>query len=150
MGLIEKLKLLFKVKKPLGDAIDAVKEAKKTKKWFHFAVVLIGTLGSTAAALTGIIPPPAQLVAVTILQSLYNILRGADKADNNEVKGTLTTTEFWTTALSEMQKGIVSVQTGGINPEWLMTSSTIIGMLLAAGQNLAARAPDPAKPVEPS
>lgn len=145
MGFIEKLKLLFKIKRPAGDIIDAVAEAKKTKKWFHFAVTLIGTLATTAGALTGVVPPVTQLIVVTILQTLYNIVRGADKADNAEIKGTLKTTEFWLTGLAEIQKGILAAQGGGINPEWLAVSSTIIGMALAAGQNLAARAPDPNK-----
>ena len=142
MGFIEKIKWLFTIQKPAGQVIDAVAEAKKTKRWFHFAVTLIGTLGSTAAALTGVIPAPVQLVATTVLQSIYNIVRGADKADNAAVKGTLRTTEFWLTALTEIQKGIVAAQMGGINPEWLATSSTVVGMALAAGQNLAARKPE--------
>lgn len=149
MGLIEKLKLLFKVKKPAGELFDAVKEAKKTKKWFHFGVTVIGVLLSTAGALTGVIPPQTQLIITTILQTIYNIVRGADKADNHEIKGTLTTSEFWMTAATELQKGIVMAQTGGINPEWLATSSAVIGAALSFGQNLAARAPNPAKSVEP-
>ena len=143
MGFIQKIKLLFKVKKPVGDLIDAVQEAKKTKKWIHFGVTFLGILLSTIGSLTGIIPPQIQLIATTILQAIYNIVRGADKADNETVKGTLRTTEFWMTALTEVQKGVVATQMGGINPEWLAVSSTFIGMALAAGQNLAARAPNP-------
>jgi len=139
MGLIEKLKLLFKVKKPVEDVIDAAKAASKTRKWFSFVVTLVGTLGTTAAALTGVIPPQAQLVAVTVLQSLYNILRGADKAETSEIKGTLRTTEFWLTGLSEIQKTFVAFQTGGWYPEWMATATTVTGMALAAGQNLASR-----------
>jgi len=139
--LIEKMKLLFAIKKPAGEVIDAYKEAKSSKKWFHFAVVLVGTLGSTAAALTGVIPAQAQLIATTALQSIYNILRGADKSDTSEVKGVFRTTEFWLSALTEIQKSIVALQVGGINPEWLATTSAIVGTTLAAGQNLAARTP---------
>lgn len=139
MGLIEKLKLLFKVRKPLGEVADAVEEAKKTKKWVHFAVTLLGTLVTTALALKGVIPPVYQLIAVTVFQALYNIIRGADKADNAEIKGTLTTTEFWMTALAEVQKAFINLQTGGINPEWMVTSTAAIGAALAFGQNLAAR-----------
>lgn len=143
MGLIAKLKLLFEIQKPFGEAVDAVAEAKKTKKWVHFTVTLLGVLLSTVLALNGVIPPQYALIATTALQALYNIIRGADKADNEDIKGTLRTTEFWTTGLTEIQKGIVAVQTGGVSAEWLTMSSTIIGMALAAGQNLAARAPDP-------
>src|SRR5947207_321065 len=137
MGLIEKLKLLIKIKKPLGDAVSAVEEAKKTKKWFHFAVTLVGILGSTAAALTGVIPPQAALIATTILQTIYNVIRRADTADSTEIKGTFRTTEFYMTALTELQKGIVAAQTGGINAEWFSVSSAIIGLGLSLGQNLS-------------
>lgn len=146
MGLIDKLKLLFKIQKPVKEVIDEVTEAKRTKKWFHFAVTLIGTLGATAAAMTGLIPAQAQLIATTVLQALYNIVRGADKADTAEIKGTFRTTEFWLTALAEIQKGVVAAQQGGINPEWLATSSAIIGAALSLGQNLAARSITPAAP----
>jgi hypothetical protein len=149
MKLMEKLKLLFKIKKPAGDLIDAVQEAKKTKKWIHFTVTVIGILITTAGALTGYIPPQTQLIITTILQALYNIIRGADKADNETVKGTFRTTEFWMTGLTEIQKLIVVSQDNmfGINPEWLAMSSTLIGMALAFGQNLAARAPIKTDPV---
>lgn len=143
MGFLAKIKLLFLIKKPAGELVDAIAEAKKTKKWVHFTVTALGVLLSTVLALNGFIPPQYSLIATTVLQALYNIIRGADKADNEQIKGTLRTTEFWTTGLSEIQKGIVSTQAGGINPEWLAMSSTIIGMALAAGQNLAARAPNP-------
>lgn len=141
MSFIEKIKLLFKVKKPAGEIVDALQEAKKTKKWVHFTVTLLGILISTVAALAGVIPPQTQLIATTILQVIYNIVRGADKADNETIKGTLRTTEFYMTALTEMQKGIVMAQTGGINPEWFAMSSAIIGAALSFGQNLSARAP---------
>lgn len=149
MGFIDKIKLLFKIKTPAGQIIDAVAEAKKTKKWFHFGVTLVGTLASTVACLQGVISPQLSVVLATVLQTIYNIVRGADKADNDEVKGTFRTTEFWLTALTELQKGIIATQTAGVNPDWLATSSTIIGMALAAGQNLAARAPNPGAPVPP-
>jgi hypothetical protein len=142
MGLIEKLKLLIKIKKPVGEIVDAAKKAKETKKWLQFTVTLLGTLASTAAALTGVIPPQAQLIATTVLQALYNILRGAEKAESSDVKGTLRTTEFWMSGLTEVQKGLVSVQMGGINPEWMATSTALIGAALAFGQNLASRIPE--------
>lgn len=144
MGFIEKLKLLFKVKKPVSDVIEAVTEAKRTKKWLHFAVTLLGTLASTAGALTGVIPPQAQLIITTVLQALYNIMRGADKADSQEVKGTLRTTEFWLTGLTEAQKMFVGLH-AGIGSEWLSSAAMFTGAALAFGQNLASRTPETLK-----
>lgn len=141
MGFVEKIKLLFKVQKPAGEIVAAVKEAKKSKKWLHLSVVILGQLAATAGSLTGVIPPIAQLISVTVLQAAYNILRGADKADLAEVKGTFRTSEFWMTGLSEIQKSFVAFQTGGWYPEWMATAAAINGFALSLGQNLAARAP---------
>lgn len=141
MTLIEKIKLLFQIKKPVEDILDSAKEAKKNNKWFHFSVLLIGTIVTTLASLGGLLPPLVQLGIVTTLQCVYNILRGADKADNQEIKGTLLTTEFWTSALSEIQKALVAAHAGGLNPEWMTAATALSGAALAFGQNLAARAP---------
>ena len=139
MGFIEKMKLLFKIKGPVGDVLAAAKDAKKDRKWLHFTVVLLGSLIATAGALTGVIPPQAQLIAVTILNCLYNIIRGADKAEVAEIKGTFRTTEFWMTALGELQKGFVAFQTGGWYPELMAGMAAVSGAFLAAGQNLSTR-----------
>jgi hypothetical protein len=147
MGFIEKIKLLFKIQKPLGELAKSAKDVKTGWKTLKFWVTFLGTLASTAAALTGIIPPQVQLIVTTILQALYNIIRGAEKMESADAKGIFTTTEFALTALGEVQKGIVAAQMGGINPEWMAAATTIVGMALAAGQSLAAREPE--KPTTP-
>lgn len=147
LGFIAKIKLLFKMQKPLGELAKAGSEAKAGWKTLSFWVTFLGTLGSTAAALTGIIPAPAQLVITTVLQAVYNVLRGAQKMEDPSVKGLARTTEFWLTGLSEIQKGLVAFQAGGIQPEWHAAATTIVGMALAAGQNLAART-NPPTPVK--
>jgi len=139
MQLLEKLKLLFKIRRPVGELFDQIKDIKRGYKTIAFWVTLIGSILSTAAALTGVIPAPVQLVVTTVLTAFYNILRGAQKMEETAVRGTFRSTEVWLTALGEIQKGIVATQAGGINPEWLATASTIVGMSLAAGQNLAAQ-----------
>jgi hypothetical protein len=139
--IIQKLKLLISIRKPVGTITDAFAEVRKTKKYIHFAVTVLGSLLTALLALNGIIPPVYSLIATTVLQALYNIVRGLDKASSEEIKGTVRTTEFWMTGLNEVQKAVLAIQTAGINPEWLAASSTIIGMALAAGQNLAARTP---------
>lgn len=139
MGLIEKLKLLVKVRKPVGDVIEAAQTAKKTKKWFSFAITLIGTIGTTAGALAGVIPPQAQLIVTSVFQAIYNVLRGLEKAEGPEIKGTLRTTEFWMSGLTEAQKMFVALNTGGIDPVWMPTMTALVGAALSFGQNLAAR-----------
>ena len=142
VGLLEKLKWLLKIQRPAGEVITAVKEVKKSKKWFHFAVTLVGTLATTAAALTGVIPPDAQVIASSFLQAIYNIMRGADKADIVEVKGTLRTTEWWLASFTELQKAVVITKAGGVVAPWVEIFGGVINFgALALGQNLAARTP---------
>lgn len=141
MGFIEKIKLLFKIQKPLGELAKAGKDVKSGWKTLKFWITFTATLGSTAAALTGLIPAPAQAVAVSIINGIYNILRGAEKMESSDTKGLATTTEFWLTALTEAQKGIVAMEVGGINPALMTSLSMGVGALLAAGQNLASRIP---------
>ncbi len=101
MGFIEKIKLLFKIQKPAGEVVTAVQEVKKTRKWVHFTVTLIGVLMTTVAALADYISPQMQLIVSSLFQAVYNIMRGAEKSETNEVKGTFTTTEFWLSGFTE-------------------------------------------------
>lgn len=148
MSLIEKLKLLFKIRKPAGELLDQVKEVKRGWKTLSFWVTLLGSLASTASALSGIIPPQAQLIATTVLSAFYNMLRGLQKAEESTVRGVARSTEVWMGIFAEVQKGIVALNTGGINPEWMTTMSTINMMAMAAGQQLASLQPKPVTPVE--
>ncbi len=143
MGFLTKLKWMFKIQKPAGQVIVAVSEVRKTKKWVHFAVTVLGSLATTAGTLTGVIPPQIQMMAVSVLNALYNIVRGADKADDPTVKGPLCTTEFWVTALVESQKAFVTMHNGGVVAPWLeYTMSALNALSLIFGQNLAARTPE--------
>lgn len=153
MGLIAKLKLLLKIQKPAGQIIGQMKElndGKRGWKTLGFWVTLVGTLSSTTLALTGIIPAPVQLIVTTALQAIYNIMRGAQGADSLLIKGTLTTTEFGLSVLTEIQKGLVAVEAGGIRPEWMTAATGIVGASLAFGQNLACRAPAKEEPLTPA
>lgn len=143
MKLFEKLKLLFTIQKPAGEVIDAVAEVKKTKKWIHFTVTILGVALTTVGTLQGFVPPQTMLIVTSLLQAVYNVVRGADKADNADVKGTFRTTEFWMSALTEAQKALVVAHDGGISAAWITSATSLVGVALALGQNLAGRAPDP-------
>jgi len=150
MKLIDKLKLLFKVQKPAGEIVDAVAEVKKTKKWLHFTVTILGVALTTVGTLQGFVPPQTMLIVTSVLQAIYNVVRGADKADSTDVKGTFTTTEFWMSALTEAQKALVVAHDGGVSAPWIAGASSLVGFALSLGQNLAGRAPTPEKVETPS
>lgn len=139
MGAFAKLKLLFKYRKPLGQVAQAIGQAKKGWKTIAFWTTLVATCLTTVGALQGVIPPQAMVIATSVLTGFYNVLRGLQKAETPEIKGTLRTTEFGLTVLGEVQKTIVAIQSGGVNPEWLTTAATISAVTFGIGQNLAAR-----------
>lgn len=141
MGLIEKLKLLFKARKPATDIINQVQTIKSGWKTWQFWATLVGSLGALVASLQGIIPLEASLIATTALTFLYNVLRGATKADVVGVKPLLQTSEFWLSILGYAQTAILALQTGGIDPKWVMTASGFISAAIGMGQNLAAQQP---------
>ena len=143
MGLIEKLKLLFKARQPLTDIITEVKGIKAGYKTVPFWVTLLGTLLALVGALQGVIPATAALVVTTTLTFAYNVLRGATKANVPGQKPVLKTTEFWIGVLGFLTTAITSLQAGGINPAWMTTAMSIIGMAMAAAQNLSGQQPTP-------
>ncbi len=140
MKFLDKLKLLFVVQKPAGEIMDAVAEAKKTKKWIHFGATVLGIAISASAAWSGYMSPTTATIVTSALNAIYNIVRGADKADNADVKGTFTTTELWLSVLNEAQSFIVAAHTGGVKAPWLDNFSALVNFgSLALGQNLSAR-----------
>jgi hypothetical protein len=148
LGMFAKIKLLFKVSKPLGDTMKEIQQTKAGWKTPAFWTTLIGGLVSTVLALQGVIPPELSVVLTSVLTAIYNVLRGLKKHDDTVVKGPLITTEFLMTVLGEAQKGIVALHVAGINPKWMETFSTLVGVAFAAGQSLAARTPAPEAPTK--
>jgi hypothetical protein len=59
LGMFAKIKLLFKVSKPLGDTMKEIQQTKAGWKTPAFWTTLIGGLVSTVLALQGVIPPEA-------------------------------------------------------------------------------------------
>lgn len=146
MTFIDKIKLLFKSAKPVGEFVNQVKGARMKWKTIPFYVSIAGSLIGVIAALQGFIPATASVVITAVLTATYNILRGADKTDQVGVKPVLQTTEFWMGVGAILTNCIVTIQTAGVNPQWFTTALTIIGAAMAAGQNLAGNQPEAPKP----
>lgn len=146
MGIIEKIKLLFKASKPIGQFIGQVKGARMKYKTIPFWISLSGSGLSLIAALNGFIPVTAALIATAILTAAYNILRGLDKVNQEGIKPVLKTTEFWLGAGAIISAQLVNLQTAGISSGALVVAQTIIAAAMAAAQNLAAHQPSELPP----
>lgn len=141
--VINVIRVLFAVRKPLADIAGQAKEIKRGWKTPAFWVTLLGSLLAAVAALQGVIPATAALVAVSILTAVYNIVRGVKKSEESGARGIFRTTEFWMAALGEVSKAIVAMQTGGVNPEFFAALTSLVAVATTVAQNLAAREPMP-------
>lgn len=142
MGLIEKVKLLFKVQKPLGEVASAMKDAKKGWKTLSFWITLVGSLVSCVAALQGLIPAGVAVMISTGLTTLYNLLRGLQKVENENIPGAARTSEFWVGMLGILQTGLLELQTkGAMDDKWLVASLAVIAGGMASAQSMAGSKP---------
>lgn len=141
MGLISKLKLLFKTAKPVGEFVNQIKGAKLKYKTIPFWVSVLGSGLALVGSLQGFIPATVGVIITGALTAGYNILRGLDKADQVGVKPTWKTTEFWIGALGILSTQVTEIQTAGVNNETLMGISAVIAVAMALAQNLGAQQP---------
>lgn len=142
MGFLSKLKLLIKARKPIGEFVNQVKGAKLKYKTIPFWITLIGTGLSVVGAFQGVIPATAAAVITAVLTSGYNILRGADKMNQEGVKPPLKSTEFWVGAAGIISAGLMQIKAAGVNNEIITVLVSLIGGAMAVAQNLGAQQPD--------
>lgn len=142
MGLLKKLKLLFKTAKPVGQFIKQVQGARKKYKTIPFWVAILGSSLALVGSLQGFIPATAAVVATAILTAGYNILRGLDKADQTGVKVAWKSTEFWVGAMGIISTQLMEIKTAGVDNEVLTGVTAIIGGAMAVAQNIGAQQPE--------
>lgn len=146
MTLIDKIKLLFAIRKPVAELAGEVKTIKTGWKTVGFWVTVLGTLVTIPAYISGFIPATTALIISTILTILYNIVRSIQAA---QVEGTTVwykSTKFYVGILGILAAGFDSFKTGGINPAWMVTASGLIGAIMALSQNVAASNPSDVSP----
>jgi len=146
MSIIEKVKLLFAVKKPVAQLAAQVKQAKAGWNTLGFWISVTATLGALATAIAGYIPATTALIITTVIPMIYNILRAFRNAGADGITPPAQSTRFWVGILGMVSSGIVSLQTGGLHPEWLLSLNTILAAIMAAAQSVGAQpAPSEAK-----
>jgi hypothetical protein len=142
MNIIEKIKLLLRIRKPAEELAGELKGIKAGYKTLPFWVSVLATLGTLAATLTGYIPVTTALIISTVVGCLYNILRAIQNAQVEGVQHPLQSTRFWVGLLTIVTASIESLKSGGINPAWLATATTIIAAVMAAAQSVGAKQPE--------
>lgn len=149
MSLIDKIKLLFAIRKPVEDLAGEVKTLKSGWKTVGFWVTVLGTLVTIGTSLAGFLPASTALIISTVLTVLYNIVRSIQAA---QVEGTTTwykSTKFYVGLLGIVAAALEAFKTGGINPAWMVSASGLIGTIMALSQSVAASNPSDASTVAP-
>lgn len=146
MSLLTKIKMLFKLQKPAGQLINDVKKMERNWKEVSFWVSLVGSLAGFAGALSGVIPPATAMLITTGLGTVYNLLKGFQKAETEGVRPPLQSREFWIGAMTILSNGLIEAKTAGVDGEWVAITSAVIAGAMAAAQNLGAKQPKPEEP----
>lgn len=82
MNLLSKLKLLWKVKKPVSNiAMEVSKMPKSGWRTTEFWLVIVSNLLTIAGALQGVIGAETAAVIVAVLNGIYGVLRTIAKKD---------------------------------------------------------------------
>lgn len=143
MGIIDKIKLLFKVKGPVTEIVNEAKQIKSGWKTGEFWVTVLASIGALVAAIQGFIPATIALIISTAVTVLYNILRAFQNAGVDGTTPLFQSTRFWVGILGIVLAGLTQLQTGGIDPKWIESAIAIIGAVMAGAQNLGANQPNP-------
>lgn len=141
MGIIEKIKLLFKVKGPLTEIAGEVTKIKSGYKTLTFWATILASAISLVSGLAGFIPPVAALIATTVITAAYNIVRAIQNSNVPGVDPLFQSSRFWIGILGILSNAVMQLQHGGINPEWLVTLNGILAAVMAGAQNLGAQQP---------
>jgi hypothetical protein len=141
MSLVEKIKLLFALRKPAGELAKEVKELKTGWKTASFWVSILGTIGTITALVVGYIPATTALIATTAITVLYNLARAIENAQMAGTTPWWQTTRFWVGVLGIVSAGLAALQQGGINPAWIEGSISFIAAVMAAAQSVGAQQP---------
>lgn len=145
MGLLAKLKIYLKIRKPLKKLVEHFKTIKRGGKTPEFWMVLFGYAVTITAAVSGYLSPEVSLIVSTVLAALYNVFRGAVKSKEKGVRKWYTTTEFWVGVGAQAQIAFLAVQQGGINEQWIVASLAIINGAMVAARDLSHKQPNEKK-----
>jgi len=145
MGVVSKLKFIFKAAKPVGKFVDQIKGAKLKYKTIPFWIAVVGDIAAIAGAIKGLIPATVSVLVIGGLTALYNFLRGLDKMNQEGIKPAVWSTEFWVGILGLASAAIVDLQTAGVSGPILTSILGFIGTAMTIAQNLGAQQPEDVK-----
>lgn len=142
MTLLEKIKLLFVVRKPVEKLAEDVKEIKKGYKTISFWATVLLSLTSVVGSLQGYIDPKISLIITVFLGCTYNILRAIQNSQIEGVTPLIYSTRFWTGILTILLASLTSLKDGGIAAPWVISGISLIGGIMTLAQAYGLKEPE--------
>lgn len=137
----EKIKLLWKARKPAQDVANDLGQIQRGWKTPIFWLVLIGHLGALVGAAQGSLNPQTALILNVVLAVLYNVLRSYVKSQEEGVREYWKTTEFYITIGSQLSAGLMALQTGGLDAKWITVALAVLNGVAVFGRDLSHKQP---------
>lgn len=153
MTLLEKIKLLMKIRKPAGQLVEEIEKSKDKYKTVQFWMSIVLIVSSIVASANGLIPPKIALILTITLGSIYNALRAIKNTQIEGVTPLLRSTRFWVGFISIVSAWLIALQDGGVSSDYLKTAITVMGGIMTICQAVGLKQPEeldqPANPTEP-
>jgi hypothetical protein len=149
MGIVDKIKLLFAVRKPAIELVGQMKQLKtgwKTLTWWISVFATLATLGTYAG---GFLPATTALMVTVAITFVYQVLRAIKNADMVGTAPLFISTRLWSGILAIASASLLSLQAGGIDPNWVKASLAAIAVIMALAQNLGGQQPTNVLPEQP-
>lgn len=80
MGIVNKIRLLLRLRKPAENLISEVSKVKSGYKSSEFWLTIVSNLVTIAGALNGILDAKTAAIVLAVLNGLYTVLRTIAKA----------------------------------------------------------------------
>lgn len=149
MTLLEKIKLLMKIRKPVGQLVEEIEKSRDKYKTVQFWMSIVLIVSSIVASANGLIPPKIALILTITLGSIYNALRAMKNTQIEGVTPLLRSTRFWVGFASIVSAWLIALQDGGISSDSLKTAITIMGGVMTICQAIGLKQPEPLEQTAP-
>lgn len=141
MNWAKKMWVAWKGRKVLSQIVDIKSKWREPTFW----VALLGNAATYLGVMKGMLDPKTALLINTAVTGLYNIARGAAKAQSQGVKPWWQSSEFYLNLGTATNNAFIDVQSGGFNSEWIAATSAFLTATFGANRDSANKEPEEAK-----
>jgi hypothetical protein len=129
---INKIKLIWKGRSIATSLINVKSRWKEPTFWAALLSQVITVVGYAQ----GFLEPKVAMIITTVTTSLYNYVRGLQKAESDGVKPYASRSEFLLGLAAMAQNCFMGLHEQGLNPAWLAGTTIILGHAITAAEAL--------------